>query len=232
MDNPVVVVGGTGRVGRIIVQRLLERRESVRAIGRSGHRARRHLAPGAAFSEGDVRVPKTLTAPLAGCSAVVYCVEPGTENHGPDRPETTMYQGVGNVLAAATAGANRPHVVLVSQLHATHQGHPLNAYGRLLSWRFAGEDLLRESGLPYTVVRPGWLIDDRAAGHRVRLDQGDQGTGQVTRDDVAESCVQALYTPAARGVTFEIFNEPGTPLPSWRDAFGALSWDRTPVGLT
>ncbi|MDH6116725.1 NAD(P)H-binding protein [Kitasatospora sp. GAS204B] len=229
MDNPVVVVGGTGRVGRFIVQGLLERRESVRVIGRSAHRARRELAPGAVFRQADVRAPQTLGGALAGCSAVVYGVEPGTEQSGPDRPETTLCHGVRNVLKAATADGNRPHVVLISQLHATHQGHPLNAYGRLLSWRFAGEEALRESGLPYTVVRPGWLIDDRSAGHRVRLHQGDQGTGQVARRDVAEACLQALYTPAARGVTFEIFNEPGVPFPSWSEAYGSLAWDRTPV---
>ncbi|PYC86939.1 hypothetical protein C7C46_05475 [Streptomyces tateyamensis] len=232
MESPVVVVGGAGRVGRIIVQRLLERRESVRVIGRSVQHARRHLAPGAVFSQGDVRVPQTLATPLAGCAAVVYCVEPGTDDRGPDRPETTLHQGVRNVLAAATAGGNRPQVVLVSQLHATHQGHPLNAYGRMLVWRFAGEELLRESGLPYTVVRPGWLVDDRTAGERVRFEQGDQGTGWVSRDDVAEACVQALYIPAARGVTFEIFNEPGPAIPSWSEAYGSLVWDRTPVGLT
>ncbi|WP_329565060.1 NAD(P)H-binding protein [Kitasatospora sp. NBC_01266] len=229
MENSVVVVGGAGRVGRVVVQRLLERRESVRVIGRSVPQALRHLAPGAVFRQGDVRVPQSLESGLTGCSAVVYCVEPGTAKSGPDRPETTACHGVRNVLEAATAGGNRPHMVLISQLHATHQGHPLNAYGRLLSWRFAGEEAVRESGLPYTVVRPGWLIDDRKAGHRVRLDQGDQNTGQVARQDVAEACVQALYTPAARGVTFEMFNEPGAPFPSWSEAYGSLAWDRTPV---
>ncbi|MCX4748306.1 NAD(P)H-binding protein [Kitasatospora sp. NBC_01287] len=229
MDNPVVVVGGAGRVGRIIVQRLLERQEDVRVVGRSAPPAHRGPAPEAVFSQGDVRDPRTLAAPLAGCSALVYCVEPGTDDLGPDRPETTVYQGVRHAIAAAAAGGNRPHVVLISQLHATHQGHPLNAYGRLLVWRHAGEDALRDSGLPYTVVRPGWLIDDHGAGRRVRLEQGDRGAGQVARVDVAEACVQALYTPAARGVTFEIFNEPGVPFQSWSEAFGSLVWDRTPV---
>ncbi|WP_329581103.1 NAD(P)H-binding protein [Kitasatospora sp. NBC_01250] len=229
MDSPVVVVGGAGRVGRLIVRRLLERREGVRVVGRSAPPARLAPAADAAFVRGDVRVPETLARPLAGCSALIYSVEPGTDDRGPDRPETTLFQGVRNALAAAAAGGNQPHVVLISQLHATHQGHPLNAYGRLLVWRHAGEEALRESGLPYTVVRPGWLIDDHGAGRRVRLEQGDRGVGQVDREDLAEACVQALYTPAARGVTFEIFNEPGVPIPSWQQAFGSLAWDRTPV---
>ncbi|GAA2267563.1 MULTISPECIES: NAD(P)H-binding protein [Kitasatospora] len=229
MDNPVVVVGGAGRVGRLIAQRLLDRGERVWAIGRTDRSDRWPLPPGVGFSQGDVRVPHTLAGPLGTCSALVYCVEPGTDEDGPNRPETTMYQGVRNVLAAATADGGRPHVVLVSQLHVTHRGHPLNAYGRLLDWRRAGEEAVRGSGLPYTVVRPGWLVDDQSAGERVRLEQGDRGIGLVSRTDAAEACVRALYAEAARGVTFELFNEPGAPLADWGRAFAELEPDRVAV---
>ncbi|GAA5015748.1 NAD(P)H-binding protein [Kitasatospora paranensis] len=229
MDSPVVVLGGAGRLGRLIVQRLLDRSEQVRVVGRSVQSARRSLPPGAVFHRADVREPESLGEPLARSAALVYCVEPGTDDSGPDRPETTVHQGVLHALAAATQGGNRPRVVLVSQIHATHRTHPLNAYGRVLDWRLAGEEAVRSSGLPYTVVRPGWLTD-LPGGARVRLEQGDRGFGQVAREDVAEACVQALYHRAADGVTFEIFNEPGFAATRWPEAFAALLGDRTPVG--
>jgi uncharacterized protein YbjT (DUF2867 family) len=228
MDNHVVVVGGTGRTGRLVVQRLLERGEQVRVVGRSIERARRRLPPAAQFHRADVREPAGLEVPLRGCSALVYCVEPGTDDAGYDRPEATMHLGVGNVLAAATAGGGRPHLVLVSQVHATHRVHPLNAFGRLLEWRFAGEELVRSCGLPYTVIRPGWLSEARAGGEGVRLEQGDQGAGHVARGDLAEACVQALYSPSACAVTFEIFNRPGGT-PPWDQAFARLRLDPVTV---
>ncbi|MFC1416089.1 SDR family oxidoreductase [Streptacidiphilus cavernicola] len=230
MDSPVTVVGGTGRVGRLVVRKLLGRGERVRVVGRSPQRARRHLPAGAEFQQGDVRVAGSLGTALANSSAVVYCVEPGTDERGPDRPETTLHIGVRNVLEAATASGGHPHVVLVSQLHATHHGHPFNAYGRVLDWRLAGEGTVRGSGLPYTVVRPGWLTDGPVAGGGVHLAQGDRGDGRVCRQDVAEACVQALYCPSASGVTFEMFNEPGPAAPSWERLFAALEWDLAPVG--
>ncbi len=229
MVNPVAVLGGTGRTGRIIVQRLLERGESVRALGRREQYALRHLPPGTSFHQADVRSPRSLREPLAGCSALVYCVEPGTDDSGPDRPETTMHDGVVNALAAATADGSRPRVVLVSQIHTTHHSHPLNAYGRLLDWRRAGEEQVRDSGLPYTVVRPGWLTDDRTPGQGVRLGQGDRGTGTVARPDLAEACVQALYAPSAAGLTFEIFNGPHAVPDTWEQAFAVLNSDLVPV---
>lgn len=230
MNSSVVVVGGSGRVGRLMVKKLLARGEKVRVVGRSTQRAQRHLPPGAVFHQGDVRTAHSLGAALAGASAVIYCVEPGTDESGPDRPETTLHIGVQHVIDAATAGGEHPHMVLVSQIHATHHGHPINAYGRVLDWRLAGEEAVRESGLPYTVVRPGWLNDGPGVGARVRLEQGDHGDGQVRRQDLAEACVQALYCPSASGVTFELFNEQGPAPTSWAELYAALEWDPAPVG--
>lgn len=228
MDNPVAVVGGTGRSGRLMVQRLLDLGEEVRVVGRHAQRGRCRLPERADFCQADVREPDSLTGALAGCSAVIYCVEPGTADVGPERPETTMHLGVRHALAAATAVGDQPHVVLVSQIHSTHRVHPLNAFGRMLDWRRAGEEEVRYSGLPYTVVRPGWLTDQRRPEEGVRLEQGDHATGYVSRADLAEACVQALYSPHANGVTFEIFNRQGAT-PTWEQAFSGLQWDRVAV---
>ncbi|MEY9966938.1 uncharacterized protein YbjT (DUF2867 family) [Streptacidiphilus sp. MAP12-16] len=227
MDSPVAVVGGSGRVGRLIVQQLLGRGERVSVIGRATPDG---LPAGAVFHQGDVREPESLAGPLARCSAIVFCVEPGTDERGPDRPEATMHLGVCNVLAAAQAAGGRPHVVLVSQHHVTHHGHPLNAYGRVLDWRLAGEDAVRSSGLPYTVIRPGWLTQGPVAGRGVRLEQGDRADGRVSREDLAQACVQSLYCPSASAVTFEIFNESGTAPSGWEEMFSALEWDPASVG--
>jgi uncharacterized protein YbjT (DUF2867 family) len=231
------VIGGTGRLGRLVTARLLERGERVRAIGRHRWRAGRGPLPaGAEFVPGDVRDAASISRALdggpgrPGCSGIVYCVEPGTDDSGPDRPEATLHTGVRNVLAAAAAGRGRPHLVLVSQLHATHQGHPLNAYGRLLEWRLAGEDAVRSGPLPYTVVRPGWLTDDPPGPRRVRLEQGDHGSGTVSRHTLADACVRALTSPYAEETTFEIFDAgDAAAVPGWDGMFAALEPDRALV---
>ncbi|GGR95447.1 MULTISPECIES: SDR family oxidoreductase [Streptomyces] len=229
MDRPITVIGGTGSVGTLIVRKLLDRGERVRVVGRSGLRAQ-NLPEGAVFFPGDVRDCGTLTTPLADVSAVVFSVEPGTANTGPDSPKTTMYQGVCNALAAAGADGNRPHFTLISQIFVTRHDHPINAWGGMLDWRLAGEDAVRESGLPYTVIRPGWLTQVRPGQERVRLEQGDRGEGSVSREDVAEAAVRSLALPSADGLTFEIFNEPGARRTDWNDLFASLDRDQVPVG--
>ncbi|MEV7419534.1 SDR family oxidoreductase [Streptomyces sp. NPDC089919] len=224
MQGPIAVVGGAGRVGRLITRRLADQGEHVRVVSRNPGPAQ---PAGVRAHRADVRYADTLTEPLRGCAAVVFSVEPGTADSGPLSPEATMYDGVRNVLAAAGHGpAGPPRIVLVSQIFVTRREHPMNAYGRLLDWRLRGEEAVRSSGLPYTVVRPGWLTDEALVGDRVRLEQDDRGEGWVSRSAVAEACVRALEAPEAVGRTFELFNEPGQAPADWPALFRRLTPDR------
>ncbi|WP_327354394.1 SDR family oxidoreductase [Streptomyces sp. NBC_01304] len=223
MDSPVVVIGGAGRLGSLVTRRLLDDGSKVRVVSRNAQRGR--LPLGVELHRADVRYADTLIPALSGCAAVVFSVEPGTAETGPDAPESTVYDGVRNALAAAAQFAEQPHFVLVSQIFVTRREHPMNAYGRLLDWRLRGEDAVRESGLPYTVIRPSWLTDDRTAGDRVRLEQDDRGDGWVSRSAVAEAVVQSLRGRAAVGRTFELYNEPGQPPADWGQLLGRLKPD-------
>ncbi|OXY93315.1 SDR family oxidoreductase [Streptomyces diastatochromogenes] len=225
MHGPIAVIGGAGRLGALVTARLAGAGERVRVVSR--HPERGAAVPAEAeVRQADVRYADTLGPALRGSAAVVLSVEPGTADSGPDSPETTMYGGVRNVLAALADQPERPRLVLVSQIFVTRREHPMNAYGRLLDWRRRGEEAVRDSGLPYTVVRPGWLTDDGTPGAGVRLEQGDRGDGWVSRASVAEACVRALGSTAATGRTFEIYNEPGPAPADWEPLFHGLTPDR------
>jgi uncharacterized protein YbjT (DUF2867 family) len=220
--TPVTVIGGAGRIGGLVVDGLLAEGAQARVVSRRAHRGADASGRGAQFFNGDVRIAPSLEEPLRGTRAVVFSVEPGTANRGPDRPEATMYQGVINVLKYCGPWIER--FVLVSQIYVTRSEHSMNNYGRLLDWRLRGEDEVRASGLPYTIVRPGWLGDERG-GAGLRLEQGDEGDGRVARADVAAACLNALVEPAAVGKTFEIFGDPGRGPEPWAERFAALAAD-------
>ena len=230
MNSPIAIVGGAGRVGGLVARRLTEEAARVRVVSRNPRQGPLPPAPGTEVFEADVREAESLRAALRGCIGVVYSVEPGTADSGPESPESTMYEGVRNVIAAATAEGEHPYFVLVSQIFVTRRQHPMNAYGRLLDWRLRGEDAVRESGLPYAVIRPSWLTDEHFAGERIRLEQGDGGQGWVCRADVAEACVHALRNPAAANRTFELYNEPGAVSADWTREFARLAPDRLLTG--
>ena len=97
----------------------------------------------------------------------------------------------------------------------------------LLSWKRRGERLLRASGLPHTVVRPGWFDASTGTESRVDLRQGDATEyGPVHREHVAETLAQALHTPTAVGRTVEVFSVDGHSLADWAGAFAATDADQ------
>jgi uncharacterized protein YbjT (DUF2867 family) len=225
MLSPVTVIGGAGRTGRLVVSSLRRQGADVRVLSRDPRHARQALPADVPFYRGDVRDADTLADALRDAVGVVFNVEPGTADSGPDRPEATMYEGVQNVLKACLSSGGSPHIVLVSQIYVTRKNHPMNQWGHLLDWRLRGEDAIRGSGLPYTIVRPGWLTDELGGSTGIRFEQGDTGDGSISRADVAETCVQALISPAAARLTFEVFNEDGSPPGDWDAAFAALRKD-------
>lgn len=110
----------------------------------------------------------------------------------------------------------------------------LNPFG-ILGKKFEAEQLLRESGTPYAVLRPCGLNDDWPQGRPV-LSQGDVAVGRTSRGDVAAVLAQLVDEPASCGKTFEMFTLKGYPPPrSLAPALCRLTPDRAsedPMPLT
>ncbi len=68
-----------------------------------------------------------------------------------------------------------------------------------------GEERVRESGAPYTIVRPGRFVSKaEGAPVKLKIGQGDNINGSISPLDVAAICVSALRNPTTVGVTFEV----------------------------
>ncbi len=138
----------------------------------------------------------------------------------------------------AYGGQNLPQFVLVSSAGVTRPGRPginldeeppavkLNdQLGGILTWKLRGEDSLRESGIPYTIIRPCALTEE-AGGKELIFEQGDNIKGKISRDDIAKLCVQALQQPSACNVTFEVKStENNSSYIDWEKLFSQLKQD-------
>lgn len=70
-----------------------------------------------------------------------------------------------------------------------------------------GEAKLRNSGLGYTIVRPGPMIEEPGGYKALVFDQGNRITQRISYADVADVCLKALHDPLARNTTFEVCHE-------------------------
>lgn len=137
----------------------------------------------------------------------------------------------------AYGSVTKPQFVLVSSAGVTRPGRPginleleppavrLNdQLGGILTWKLKGENSVRESGVPYTIIRPCALTEEPGVQALI-FDQGDNFKGKVSRDSVAEICVQALKQPKACNVTFEVKAESSDRSNDWERLFEQLQPD-------
>lgn len=141
----------------------------------------------------------------------------------------------------AYGGPRLPQWVMVSSAGVTRPGRPdldLDAeppavrlndqLGGLLTWKLRGEDYVRASGLSYTIIRPCALTEEPGQ-QPLKFDQGDTLKGRVSREDIAELCIQALAQPQACGVTFEVAaGDMGCAAGDWSCLFRRLQPDPVP----
>ncbi|KAJ0017916.1 hypothetical protein Pint_10346 [Pistacia integerrima] len=116
-----------------------------------------------------------------------------------------------HVSSAGVTRPERPGLDLSKQPPAVRLNKEL---GFILTFKLKGEDLIRESGIPYTIVRPCALTEE-PAGADLIFDQGDNITGKVSREEIARICIAAFESPFACDKTFEVkstvpFSEPFT----------------------
>ncbi|MEU2778049.1 SDR family oxidoreductase [Streptomyces sp. NPDC007162] len=217
--NRVLVIGGTGSMGRLVAARLLELGCLPRVLSRDPDRARRSLPDGVEVVAGELADQAAVRAAVAGVDAIVMT---HGAPYGSGDYVAVDYGAVPAVLDALDG--HRVPVVLMSSIGVTATGGQSR---ELLDWKRRGERLLRVSGLPYTIVRPGWFDAGSTSHQQVDLRQGDLTEyGPVRRDHVAETIVQALLAPAAKGRTVEVFSADGPAVTDWPGAFLAAEPDR------
>jgi NADH dehydrogenase len=202
-DDVILVAGGTGRLGTIVVRRLVDEGRAVRVLTRDPARAG-HLA-GAEVAVGDVRQPGDLPDALDGVTTVVSAVH-GFAGPGRVTPSAVDRDGNANLIAAAQpTGA---HVVLMSVLGAAPY-HPME----LFRMKAEAESRLRASGLPWTIVRAGAFLElyrellKRTAGRSGRplvFGRGDNPVTFAAVDDVAEAVHRAVVDPRLRGTVVDV----------------------------
>ncbi|MEH2066839.1 MAG: CIA30 family protein [Nostoc sp.] len=139
----------------------------------------------------------------------------------------------------AYGSVNLPQFILVSSAGVTRPGRPginldeeppavkLNdQLGGILTWKLKGEDSLRASGISYTIVRPCALTEE-SGGKELIFEQGDNIKGKISREDIAELCVQVLKIAKASNVTFEVKEGHNTVNSiDWQRLFSNLEHDK------
>jgi uncharacterized protein YbjT (DUF2867 family) len=220
-----LVVGATGSIGRLVVAEAIHHGHSVRALVRSLSRAR-DLPSEARLIEGDLTKPETFRAAVEDVEAVVFTHATTRDEGG---FEEVDYGGVRNVLAAL--GSRQVRIALMTAIGVTNRSGAYNRSTASGDWKRRSERLVRASGLPYTIVRPGWFDMNGPDQHELVLLQGDRrhagdpSDGVIARAQIAEVLVHSLTSGSALRKTFELVSVPGLPPADLDELLSALEVD-------
>jgi uncharacterized protein YbjT (DUF2867 family) len=152
----ILVTGARGFVGRHVAARLAGKGLPVRAMVRS----RSGYAPmaGVTVIEADLTQPESLAAVVAGVETVIHCAALTANIREPYRGAYQNVNGVGaENLASAARRAGARRLIALSGL-GTRPAKP----GTYMATRWALEEAVRASGLPYIILQPSVQFGDGA----------------------------------------------------------------------
>ncbi len=247
-SDKILVTGATGGVGQLVVAKLLAKNLDVRALTRTRSKAESMFDNKVEIVEGDIRHSNTLIDATKNINYIICCT--GTTAFPSLRwdfanlfkpansPEAVDGEGVKNLVAAAPQDLKR--FVFISSCGVLRKDelpyNILNAFG-VLDAKLMGEKAITASGLPYTIIRPGRLIDGPYTSYdlntllraktdgkkAVEIQSGDRLNGETSRIDVANVCVESLFHDATVNQDFSIINSGDRPSNiNWAELFSQL----------
>jgi len=196
------VAGATGQIGRHIVSELVKRNISVRALVRDPEIAKKILPPEVELVRGNVLFADTLADAIADCD-VLICATGAKPSLNALQPYLVDYIGTKNLVKAAKT-KNIKHLAIVSSLCVSKLFHPLNLFWLVLFWKKQAERYLQDSGLTYTIVRPGGLLNYEKQGGLLMTGADTLFEGSIPRTKVAQVTVDAMFEDAAKNKLVEI----------------------------
>src|SRR3954470_15046144 len=195
----VVIAGGHGQIALRLARLLSARGDRVRALIRNPRHAADVEAAGAEPVVFDLEGTDDLGPVVAGADAVVFAAGAGPGS-GAERKRTVDLGGAVKLIDAARAGGVRRYV-MVSSIGAEDPaagGEQMRPY---LEAKAEADQRVADSGLDWTIVRPGRLTNDAGTG-RVLVSEDMSTRGEVPREDVARVIAAVLGDPGSIGKTF------------------------------
>jgi len=183
--NRILIIGGTGTVGRQVVLQLLERGASVRVLARNPERVQ--FPSQVEIVHGDLTVPETLDAGLSAADAVflVWVAPPPAAV-----PALERITKKARKIVFLSAPLKTPHPLFQQPNLARNVASQI-------------EQFIESSGIPWTFLRPGmfaanakeWWGGQIRSGNLVRWPYLDVPTAPIDERDTAAVAVRALTEP-------------------------------------
>lgn len=205
----VLVFGGTGRLGAPIVARLVEAGYPVTVFVRPTSNRERLATLKVDYVVGDLLDGESVADAVKG-KAFHFVIDASAK----DRSEEGFYDTTMRHILAAIADSNVQQFILHGSVGAGDnvKNFPDIPFGRMmvtLQAKGEAEELLKASGMTYTIIRNGRILPDGTPSTgTAELTEDDTVMANITRADLALLTMQCLDNPRCFDKTFHA-RDPG-----------------------
>lgn len=199
----IAIAGGHGQIALHLERRLAAAGHTSTAIIRNPDHAADVREAGAepAVLDLEATTATQLSELIGGADAVVFAAGAGPGS-GAARKHTMDRDGALLLVAAAQLVGTTRYVMISAMAADDADPDSDDVFQIYLAAKGAADAALRDSGLDWTVVRPGRLTDEPASGTVTagrKLERGD-----IPREDVAAVVAQTLEDRSTIGTTFDV----------------------------
>lgn len=192
----VVVAGGHGQIGLRLLRLLSDRGDRARGIVRNPAHVPDLEQVGVQAIVIDMEAEDDLSPAVESADAVVFAAGAGPGS-GPERKKTV---DLGAAVKLMETGVQR--YVMVSAIGASDPENVPEQMRPYYDAKAEADRRLQDSGLDYTIVRPGLLTNDEGTG---LVEAGPEvHRSEVPRDDVAAVLAEVLIADNTVGKTFNL----------------------------
>jgi uncharacterized protein YbjT (DUF2867 family) len=213
----LVIAGGHGKIALALARRLAGSGHRARGLIRNPDHADDVRAAGGEPVLADLEALEAdeVAEVIGDADAIVFAAGAGPGS-GPQRKWTLDYAGAVKLMEVARRNAIDRYAI-VSAMGADPEAEDDGGFGTYLRAKGQADKKLAESGLAYTIVRPGPLTDDPPTGTVEAAQHLERR--EIARADVAETLAVVLDTPGTAGLDFDLMGGV-TPIP---EAIAALA---------
>ena len=151
MKQKILVVGGTGMLGKPVAMKLKTDGFQVVVFTRDPESARIKMPSSFEFAKGEVENVDSLMKAMEGCDGVYINLHGGKKGGDFDRVERKGTENI--VLAANKVGVKKLSIITGSSVSLENSWYPMTKA------KYYAEDAIRKSGIAYTIFRPSWFYE-------------------------------------------------------------------------
>ena len=194
----ISVVGAHGSVAQLLHPKLIENGHSVRGIIRKEEQAETLKKMGVESVVADIEQEEDISEAVGDVDAVVFAAGAGPGS-GKERKWSVDRDGAIKLIRACETNEIQRYIMIsVMGLDKPRGSEVFQVYQKAKS---EADEALINSGLNYTIVKPGKLTDESGTG---KVAIGNLGSGEIPREDVASVIAASLENESTHYKSFDL----------------------------